>query len=137
LTIDTFGFIPGLAVSLPVTTRQLVLVESCSDSSSQLPPTWSSILPILRKGRDRVCSAGFWPPESANLLPAVNWQDAKGRVIRSYREWLRAVSADLSCLILSFRTADIILLVQVSRNPIHVLPKYARFCNPNKGPTRI
>ena len=31
-------------------------------------------------------------------LTAVNWTDARTRVLKSYREWLRAVSEPNSCL---------------------------------------
>ena len=37
-------------------------------------------------------------PLIANPHPAVNWTDAKRRVLKSYREWMRAVSCPFTCL---------------------------------------
>ena len=67
-----------------------------------LPPTHLQtagrmvINPTYLAQRTRTCMAS--PREyllKANPLPAVNWADAKRRVFKSYRDWLRAVSLPL------------------------------------------
>lgn len=43
-----------------------------------------------------------------SLPTAVNWTDARARVLKSYREWLRAVSEPNSCLCWRFRACVVV-----------------------------
>lgn len=81
------------------------MFNSCGEHRS-ICPRWQLIPHILRSERDHVCVFAF-QNTSYQLFEglieltcclrvlAINWADAKARVRKSYREWLRAVS-DLS-----------------------------------------
>lgn len=88
----TASYLDNLPRSLtePLTNTRLALCMlhvSADDSSwSSIPPTWPS-------GRDHVCAVPrcFSLRKRTHQSVAINWSDARRRVLKGYREWLRAV----------------------------------------------
>lgn len=79
---------------------------------------------------------------NANLLSAVNWADAKRRVFKSYRDWLRAVSLPLpnSSLTTGSRYLAAFRLIRTNPgpgNPTDVLAQHAGISIANQDTTRV
>ena len=79
--------------------------------------------------------ANIHPIDRANIISAVNWRDAQQRVIKSYRDWVRAVCIPYARKSRQYKTLEakkrqlkangLTKSSTGTRNPTNVLPQYA------------
>jgi hypothetical protein len=104
-------------------------------------PPWSSIPPIWPSGRGHVrphtLTRDLSVEQGTDQSTAINWSDARRRVLKGYREWLRAVRLQTPGCVQVVERDSAKKSHTGPRNSTTILPQHARVPHPNESQGRI